>query len=383
MPSQQAKAKASPGAAATSAGSVASDFDALTEEEVQFCWKSLVESTQLSVQKLQEFMWVVTGEHLTAVQAKDLLNYMDANEDGVVGREDFRNFVSTGRLQDTNAKDFMWTPKRRYREEHGTVEKQQPKEDDALFGGLPGANTSRSSTLEATPADATKSLSPQMSPRASLEVPGVMSSNLSVDHQPRASRSSAHEPRSLTAKRKKEPKPTRAEQQRLDAEAQATMQPVQAKQEQEKAKQSSATKIDERTKKDIDMKITKYEQQSWQNFLQMEEEFKERLFRQFAADPEGMEVTEYHRMLMKWHKLAKWCMPGDLRAGDSLAALKYILDSERRALKAEAATKGEAAPAVSEAEDDLALPPDVKLTYKTWTDLMAGKYRPDDHHVKG
>merc|ERR1719422_469407 len=103
-------------------------------------------------------------------------------------------------------------------------------------------------------------------------------------------------------------------------------------------------------KQDIEQKISKYEEQSWQSFLQMEEDFKERLFRQFAADPEGMEVTEYHRMLMKWHRLAKWCMPGDLRAGDSLAALKYILDSERRALKgAEAATKGEAGPTASEA----------------------------------
>merc|ERR1719416_321815 len=46
-------------------------------------------------------MYMITGEKLSAVQAKDLLKYMDANEDGVVGREDFKHFISVGRLKDT------------------------------------------------------------------------------------------------------------------------------------------------------------------------------------------------------------------------------------------------------------------------------------------
>jgi len=106
------------------------DFEALNEEEVTFCWLSLVDKGQLSAQKLQQFMLEVCGERLSNMQARDLLNYMDANGDGIVGREDFRNFVSVGRMEDTDPKDFMWTPKRKYREEHGTSEKQQAKDED-------------------------------------------------------------------------------------------------------------------------------------------------------------------------------------------------------------------------------------------------------------
>jgi len=374
------------------------DFEGLTDEEVQFCWLSLVESTQLTAAKLQEFMYMITGEKLSAVQAKDLLKYMDANEDGVVGREDFKHFISVGRLKDTNAKDMMWTPKRKYREEHGTDKQQKDKDrDEDLFSGNLPFSSLRGSIAEAD------------TRRGSLEVPGTSEmpsfgagnrgSTVSVEggkepRPPLGSKRRGHDPRSTRAEDREKDKKLQQEAQNLFESA--------PKLEQEAAKKVTSAKVDEKVKRQIDDSISRYEQKSWERFLQMEEEFKEQMFKQFAADGQGMEATEYHRMLLKYHKLAKWCMPGDLRAGDSLAAMKYILDQDRLAQRksvsaapsaagvppaaAEGASPAAAAGVAGEGdggeaearESDLEMPADARLTYQMWIDLMNGKFRPEE-----
>jgi len=48
---------------------------------------------------------------ISQIACKDLLGYMDANGDGVVGQDDFRDFMSVGRLADTNPKEFLWREK--------------------------------------------------------------------------------------------------------------------------------------------------------------------------------------------------------------------------------------------------------------------------------
>ena len=91
-------------------------IEPLTDEEFAFCWRSLVEEGRISVPRLQKFMLDVCGRRLSSMEAEDLLSYMDANEDGRVGQEDFRYFLSVASLEGTDSGNFMWTPKAHFRE---------------------------------------------------------------------------------------------------------------------------------------------------------------------------------------------------------------------------------------------------------------------------
>ncbi|CAE8603088.1 unnamed protein product, partial [Polarella glacialis] len=74
-------------------------WDTLSEEELKFCWQSIVQLGQLTVENLQKFMLNVTGEELSNIQARDLLGYLDASSDGRVGMEEFRHFMVPNELQ--------------------------------------------------------------------------------------------------------------------------------------------------------------------------------------------------------------------------------------------------------------------------------------------
>mmetsp|Transcript_42997 Transcript_42997/g.93625 ORF Transcript_42997/g.93625 Transcript_42997/m.93625 type:complete len:296 (-) Transcript_42997:25-912(-) len=104
-----------PGASSEKKGSTG--IAPLTDDEVQFCWKSVVEQSRISVESLQGFFQDVCGERLSGSQAQDMLSYMDANGDGYVGRDDFKHFMSVGSLAQTKPQNFMWTPNAKYRED--------------------------------------------------------------------------------------------------------------------------------------------------------------------------------------------------------------------------------------------------------------------------
>lgn len=110
-----------PPKASPDGGQSSSGFENLTEEEITFGWRSLAQQGQITVPKIRQFMQDVCNVKLSIVQAKDLLNYMDANGDGRVGQEDFKFFMQTGRLSQTDSTTFMWKPKAKFREEHGEV----------------------------------------------------------------------------------------------------------------------------------------------------------------------------------------------------------------------------------------------------------------------
>ena len=91
-------------------------WDPLSDEELKFCWQCLVDQGQLTTSKLQKFMLEVTGDELTAIQATDLLGYLDATGDGRVGMEEFRHFMSTSELDMTDVQTFLWSPTKSFRE---------------------------------------------------------------------------------------------------------------------------------------------------------------------------------------------------------------------------------------------------------------------------
>lgn len=93
----------------------------LSDEELKFCWQCLVDQGQLTTSKLQKFMLEVTGDELTAIQATDLLGYLDATGDGRVGMEEFRHFMSTSELDMTDVQTFLWSPTKSFRERLGLV----------------------------------------------------------------------------------------------------------------------------------------------------------------------------------------------------------------------------------------------------------------------
>mmetsp|Transcript_19648 Transcript_19648/g.52154 ORF Transcript_19648/g.52154 Transcript_19648/m.52154 type:complete len:320 (+) Transcript_19648:107-1066(+) len=301
-------------------------FEPLTEEEVNFCWRCLVDQGQLSTGKLQTFYQEITGERLSAVQAKDLRNYMDADGNGVVGMEDFKNFMSICRLQDTDPKSFMWTPNHKWREEHP--------------GGMKGEDDA--AALE-------RSL-PQKAPAAPLRP-------ASGEGASGAASSTAMEPKAPPGKRKGPARPAAS-----PAPPRPAASPEVAVASSEKEEPLPGA-LDAKTIAHIEATIEKYEQESWAKFAEEEETFKKSLFAHFAGQDSEMSALQYHRMVTKWHGLTKWCLPCDVRPGDSLAALEYVLSKDRQA-------RGESAPdGGSEA----------KLPYRVWQDLIKGKHRPEDH----
>lgn len=132
--------------------------------------------------------------------------------------------------------------------------------------------------------------------------------------------------------------------------------------------------MDEKTREAIYNALTHYEQESWARFLEMERDIKRKIFSQFAATPDSTELSikEYHRTMTKWYKFAKWCAPGDLRYGDSISALQGIVARDKKLQGGGSATAG--------GGDIGALNSlDVKMTYRTWLDILDGKHRPEEY----
>lgn len=333
----------------------AREFEPLTEEEMLFCWKSLVDEGKLSIPKLQTFMQQVCGVNLSTVQARDMIQYMDANGDGRVGLEDFKNFMSIGRLADTDAKNFMWTPKAQFRMEHGIG--KNAKEDDA---GLLSAFSSHSDEKRRG--------------SAVFSDAGLILESSAVPAKPTT-------PPDAKAPGKRRPAPGRGQADSIKN----------VEKEDEKKDKKVAS---ERTNQLIETAISNYERQSWERFLKEEADFKRYLFDQFSGGKDELDVMDYHRMLLKWFPLAEWCAPRGIRPADSLAALEYIVrrDREDRGLAAPAEKKAEegdgaaaaagsggAGASSSEAPGEEPVP--VQLPYSMWLDVLHGKHRPEEHHT--
>jgi hypothetical protein len=86
-------------------------YEPLDEEEIAFVWKCITDHGQLTPATLKDVMKEICGMEISQIACKDLLSYMDANGDGVVGQDDFRDFMRIGRLADTNPKEFLWREK--------------------------------------------------------------------------------------------------------------------------------------------------------------------------------------------------------------------------------------------------------------------------------
>lgn len=373
-PKADAKARAAPKAEAKPPPA----FEPLTEEELSFCWKSLVDGGQLKAAKLQQFMLDITGESMSRMQARDLISYMDIQGDGNVGQEDFRHFLSIGNLEATNPKDFMWTskPKR-------GLDRPATDEDKRGIDG-------QASTL-LMPARASGEISgrPSGHPRPSVDGSGnagLASRTTSPPQTLHEHPQKAPEPKPPPGKRRGPP--ARGVRAAAAAAASALAEGDAAGHDAAAEKPKIiATEIDEKVRAHIESSITKYEQESWLKFLKWEEGFKEQLFKQCTSDfGNGMTMSEYHKMLVKWHKMARWSMPSDLRAADSFGALQYILGREQRAkaegARADASAIGEASGAGggdAEATGVQDLPRDARLSYDLWVDILNGKYRPDEH----
>jgi len=378
------------------------EFEPLTEDELAFCWKALVDESKLSVPKLQKFMQDVCGTKLSNVQAKDLLDYMDANGDDRVGMEDFKNFMSVGRLVDTDPKSFMWAPKAKYRAEHGIGRHGQLdqhfglREDDQPFSagcaGLQAAGTMlKSSTagLETCSNDNTHG----------AEASDIWTSGTSTH-------STLMHPRKPTTEKKGKghPRPGTTHTPQQLEHAEDSPDAGVASQQHDKARRRRQS--DPQTLSKIEHALARYEQNTWDKLLKEEAEFKRSLFDQFSGGKDELDVTEYHRMLMRWFPLASWCVPGGLRAGDSLAALEYVMRREREQRLGKAAAvhiSGGSSGAADEAGAEggggggeavivggarvpgaslQQPPPEAKMTYNLWLDVLNGKYRPDEHVTK-
>lgn len=393
---------ASGGRHAGSGGGGQQPFERLTEEEVTFCWRGLADQGQLTVGRLQKFFLDVCGEQLSAVQAKDLLGYMDANGDGRVGMEDFRNFVSTGQLADTDIKSFMWTPKAKYREEHGldkagavhevvasdaglqatmnlftharrhTMESQLPQPEP--FPLLPGAGPTQE--VDVVAADAVLSPRPHARPLPHTQptlgppTPGPPS----TPQTPATPSTPAAHKRGRSKTR------TSFLAHRKSLDSNSGLEEL-VKQEVDKPR-PPVPPVDPKVFAKIDAALEKYEQASWERFLREEDNFKRKLFMQFGSSEEANELTvaEFHKMLMRWHRLARWCMPADLRPGDSLAALEYVLRRDRES-RGEAAAGGSGAAAAGGGGGGAGPTSEAKLPYRLWLELISGKHRPEEHRT--
>mmetsp|Transcript_28155 Transcript_28155/g.44024 ORF Transcript_28155/g.44024 Transcript_28155/m.44024 type:complete len:345 (-) Transcript_28155:16-1050(-) len=317
----------------------ANEFLPLSEEEMLFLWKGLVDEGKLSPAKLQVFMHQVAGVKLTPVQVQDLLGYMDANSDGRVGMEDFKNFLSVGRLAETDAKSFMWEPKAKFQREnpHSRVHTVDSAERQPSAGSEPH--------LERRQSGRANSDAPELKPIVAPE------SKAPLKRRPQQRKTSSCPETELvegtstgpTFKTKKPPK--------LSAEAEAKIQNA----------------------------LLKYEDQSWDKFVRDEKIFRRYLFEQFAgAGEDEMDVTEYHRMLMKWFPLAAWSAPRALRAADSLAALEYV---RRKDLEDRGVSYEPVQPEAIISQNTEALLPrtEAKMSYGLWLDVMNGKHCPEEH----
>lgn len=85
--------------------------------------------------------------------------------------------------------------------------------------------------------------------------------------------------------------------------------------------------LDEKTLARIFMSVERYEQQTWERLHHEQEAVRRKLFAQWTQNPHEMTSKEYHKMLSKMHKLARSSMPGDLKPGDTLATMEYLLEA--------------------------------------------------------
>lgn len=383
-------------AAAGAQAAAERDFEPLADDEVNFVWRSLVDQGALSEASLQRFMLEVCGDKISSVQAKDLLNYMDADANGSVGKEDFRNFMSIGRLADTDVKAFMWHPNAKYRQEHGMEDKaggelwetgeaararRGPAQPDPTTplpgGGLHQTLPARGTVVQAAPEDAGGAFA-QSAPAGLLNTKASKSRPLSPGGRSPPSRRT---PPARSGSRTKSPTRRIGSKERMssppDGDSGAQTVPVKAAQAHPKPKIKALSPADLQR---IHSCLEKYEEQSWKQFLQEEEQFKLDLFHRFASSDDATEMTanEYHRMLRDWHALANWSMPGTVRPQDSLAALQQILEYDRGAASSCPRDAQAQAASAPEASDAGASEDDVRLPLQVFLDLVDGKFRPQD-----
>ncbi|CAJ1390766.1 unnamed protein product [Effrenium voratum] len=137
-----------------------------------------------------------------------------------------------------------------------------------------------------------------------------------------------------------------------------------------------AAKQSEEALAKIDAGVAKYEQQTWDRLHVEQEAIRKRLFSQWAQNPNSMTSKEYHKMLSKMHKLARSSMPGDLKPGDTLATLQYMLDASKG--PGEKERKVEKAESFSKLDRD----EELTLTYAAWQHCMSGRARPEVSQAK-
>lgn len=346
-------------------------FEPLTEDEVNFCWCSLADHGQLSLAKLRAFMLDVCGEDLSVSQARDLLNYMDANLDGKVGLDEFKNFLSVGTLADTDPPNFMWRPNAKYLEECG-VEKAVGEPITVKDTGLQAMMN-----LFSLPYSPTRDLVTQSTGQLSSH--GSMHSLSDLEPQPSLSHPCAtivaQQPHRRPLGKGPSTHPLAAQgastsrQRSSVRNSQMAQMPniAQTRKEDLLEEAPHADRIkDPKMLEKIDRAIGKYEQNKWQTFLKYEEQCKNNIFAQFVSAESSGKLTamEYHRMLTRWRKHAKWCMPGDQQPGDSVAALQLALMRETEGRDDTTAAR---APQV-----------DAAMPYGIWLELISGKRRPED-----
>jgi len=388
----------------------------LTDEEVQFCWRGLVDEGKMSVPKLQRFMEQVAGHNLSAVQARDLIQYMDADGDGRVGKEDFRNFMSTPSLDHTDVKNFMWTPKAKFREKNPSVVavSKAANADDALWSeeataeGIDLLTALPGDDLGGFQVDAPEDTSFQRKISADSmqlqESTGTGSANLKEANESSKAGANAttlpavRRPHEKTVSRKEHKRNVnskgslREKKMTVEPPRQLTAATTQAQRTAEPAAHGrQVIRIDPKTLNRIEATLKKYEQESWETFLKLETDLQRQMFNKFAAEPTHLTMQEYHKMVTTWFPLANWCAPGTLRPGDSLSTLEYFVRLEKQKKGAESAAdagagkapssttvaaKAEAAKAEADAKAQ-SQTQDPKMTYRLWLDILSGKYQPE------
>lgn len=404
--------------------------ETLSEEEMLFLWKGLVDHGQLHLEKLQMFMKEVAGVNMSEMQARDLLEYMDANGDGRVGMEDFNNFLSIGHISETTAHDFMWEPKKKYRQEHPNYKLARSVRHDAdgSTAEHPGVDGHHHNYDEHHKPDQHR----HHGPRGSIYAQhhdhhgpdhhghfdnhhgphhdnhhGARHDHHDHDHHDhRRSRSPGDEHdhhRDPTrpqqeAPQKRRPAPhhgrhsathdpqdfgNRYEQPHTHREYGSHANPAAATPSQPKKNAGpKAPALTPEMEKKMEQAILKYEQKCWDEFILVEHKFKRQLFERFAG-PDGDELTptDYHKMLLKWMPLASWCAPCGLKPADSLAALEYVQrkDLEERGLLHRRPSTTDGGIPVGDGTVELPPPPEPRMPYGVWLDVLNGKHRPEEH----
>merc|ERR1712057_121021 len=110
-----------------------------------------------------------------------------------------------------------------------------------------------------------------------------------------------------------------------------------------KAPSSGAKAHDPKFLQKVESTLQKYEEDTWANLLDDEEQFLHDLFAKFDKTGKGEELDAmaYHQMLAKWFPLANWCSPGNFRAQDTLAVINYLRKESNAGKPAEPEKKEE------------------------------------------